>query len=78
MNPEQILLSLVTISPWLIVKIFILVLLLLYLVFATIVWRQVSLMNQMVEAQISPLLATVALLHVAAAVFLFLFALIIL
>lgn len=74
MSPEQILLMLVSLSPWFYVKIFVLVLLLFYTIFAAICLRQVDLMNQVVEAQISPVLRTIAILHLAGAIFTFLLA----
>ncbi|MBI4999750.1 hypothetical protein HZB97_03210 [Candidatus Gottesmanbacteria bacterium] len=78
MNPEQILLVIISLSPLIFVKIFLLILLLFYILFAAIILRQVTLMNRVVEAQISPFMQTIAVLHLAAAIFTFLFALIVL
>lgn len=78
MSPEQIFLAIISLSPLIFVKIFLLVLLLFYILFAAIILRQVTLMNRVVEAQISPFLATIAVLHLAFAIFTFLFALIVL
>ena len=72
MRVEEILLAIASLSPFIFVKIFILVLLLFYIIFAVIVFRQVELMNEMVEAQISPILRMLALFHLASAIFLFL------
>lgn len=74
MSPEQILLLFTSLSPLIFVKIFLLTLLLFYILFAAIVFRQVTLMNRVVEAQISPVLATIAVLHLAFAIFTFLLA----
>lgn len=78
MSPEQILFLLTSLSPWFFVKIFALTLLLFYIIFALIIWRQINLMNRVVEAQISPFLSTIAIFHLGIAVFLFLFALVVL
>lgn len=74
MSPEQILLLFTSLSPLIFVKIFLLTLLLFYILFAAIISRQVTLMNRVVEAQISPVLATIAVLHLAFAIFTFLLA----
>lgn len=74
MSPEQILLLFTSLSPLIFVKIFLLTLLLFYILFAAIIFRQVTLMNRVVEAQISPVLATIAVLHLAFAIFTFLLA----
>jgi len=75
MSPEQILLNIISISPFLWIKIFLLILLLFYILFAAIILRQINLMNEMVEAQISPILTTIAILHLGGALFTFLLAL---
>lgn len=69
MSPEQVLLSIASIPPWVFVKIFLLVLLLFYILFAAIILRQITLMNRVVEAQISPVLRLIALFHLGAAIF---------
>lgn len=78
MTPEQIAMLLTSLWPWGFVKIFLLTLLLFYAVFAAICLRQIDLMNQMVEAQISPALRMVAIIHLGAAVFVFLLTLFVL
>lgn len=66
------------ISPWSVVKIFILILLLLYVIFAAVLYRQVNLMNQILEAKFSPLLRLIALIHLLAIITILLIALVIL
>lgn len=60
------------------VKIFILILIVFYIVFSLICFRQVKLMNNMVEAQISPLLKLISLIHLGVAVAVFFWALVLL
>lgn len=69
---------LLSISPWLIAKIFILILLFLYFCFAGIIVRQVDLMNQVLEAKFSPIIRLVALVHLGATICIFFLALIVL
>lgn len=71
MTPEQFLFVLVSWWPWIFIKLFILILLLFYIIFAAICLRQIDLMNQVVEAQISPSLKLIGFLHLGAAVFIF-------
>jgi len=68
--------TIVNISPWLIVKIVILILLLMYIFFAAILNRQVTLMNHVLEAKFSPLIKLFALIHVLIIIFIFALALI--
>jgi len=75
MNPEQFLFFLTSLSPFIIIKVFVLTILALYIIFALICFRQVDLMNKVVEAQISPVLRLIALIHLGAAVFVFLLSL---
>lgn len=69
MTPEQFLMLFVSLWPWGFVKIFTVILALLYTIFAAICLRQIDLMNQMVEAQISPMLRLIAIVHLGAAIF---------
>lgn len=78
MTPEQFLILLSSWWPWLFVKFFVVILLLFYIIFAAICFRQIDLMNQMVEAQISPFLRLIGLIHLLAATGIFFLALIIL
>lgn len=78
MNLEAIFNFLFSISPWLLVKLFFLIALLLYGFFAGIIVRQVDLMNKILEAKFSPIIYLFALIHLVAVFFLFLLALIIL
>ncbi len=78
MSPEQLLVALVSLWPWGIVKLFTLVLLLFYIVFSSIAFRQIDLMSRMVEAQVTPVLKLVGLINLAASAGLFFLALILL
>ncbi len=75
MTPEQFLMLLVSWWPWVFVKILVTILALLYIIFAAICLRQIDLMNQMVEAQISPILRLIAIVHLGAAIFVLILAL---
>ncbi len=61
---------------WLFIKVFALVLFLLYFLLSLIIARQVDLMNQILGTNISPLLHLAVLIHAVAAGSLFLLALI--
>jgi hypothetical protein len=65
----------IRISPWSIVKIFILILLALYIIFAAVLNRQVTLMNQVLEAKFSPIIKLLAIIHLFVTLGLFLIAL---
>ena len=78
MTGKEIILVLISWWPWGFIKIFLIVLLLLYTVFAAICLRQIDLMNQVIEAQISPLLRLIAILHLSVAILILLYSLIIL
>jgi len=78
MTFETILKFLFSISPWSIVKIFILILSFLYICFAGIIVRQVDLMNQVLEAKFSPVIRLISLIHLGATIFIFFLALIVL
>ncbi len=69
MTPEQFLMLLVSWWPWVFLKIFTVILAFFYMIFSAICLRQIDLMNQMVEAQISPLLRLVGIVHLGAAIF---------
>jgi hypothetical protein len=60
----------------LIVKLFFVVLTLFYVVFLLVVYRQISLMTQVLDSHLSPLIRVVALGQIVAAVFLLVLALI--
>ena len=76
MNPETILKIIFSISPWFIAKIFIMILLFLYICLGGIILRQVDLMNQVLEAKFSPIIRLVSLAHLIVTIFIFLLALI--
>lgn len=65
MKAEDFFKIILSLSPFFLLKIFFLVGLAFYTVFSLVVFRQVSLMVNVVEAQISPLLKTLAALHLA-------------
>lgn len=75
MTPELLLQLLISWWPWIYLKLFFLIFFVLYIIFASILFRQIDLMNQMIEAQISPLLKLIGLIHLIAAISLFLLAL---
>lgn len=66
------------IDPWLLVKIMVSFALFLYVIFAGIMVRQVSLMTESLKLGLEWLLKTVAFLHFLGAAFIFLMALIVL
>lgn len=63
-------------SPFGIIKIAILILLFLYLAFAFIVLRQTNLMSKVVEADVTPTIQLIALVHFLSAVFVFIWVII--
>ena len=69
---------LIGISIWLIVKIFVLIALLFYLVFSFVVVRQVKLMIETVEVDFETQIKIISYVHLAFAAIVFIFALIIL
>ena len=73
---EQFLKDLVMIDVWLIVKIAILASLVIYVIFAGIVIRQVGLMRKTVKGELDLLLKFAAWIHLGAAIAVFLLALI--
>lgn len=77
MNNLNNVISFVTgISPWFVVKIVILVFLVMYFIFAAVLSRQVTLMNQVLEARFSPVLKLIALIQVLAVAAVFLISLV--
>lgn len=78
MNFEQLLITAVGLWPWGVVKLFSLVLLLFYIIFSAIAFRQIDLMSRMVEAQVTPVLRLIGLVNLGASLGLFLLALFIL
>lgn len=67
-----------TISPFLIIKIFLLLFLFFYIGFAFVVFSQEKFMSRVVEVPISPILAFLTQIHLFSAIGLFILALIIL
>lgn len=78
MSAQQLLLTIATLWPWGLIKVILLILLMLYIIVAGICFRQIDLMNQMVEAQISPVLRMIGLIHLLAAIIIFLMAVVLL
>ena len=78
MSVEKFLDLILKISPFLILKIFFLLILFFYTCFAWVVLRQEKFMSQVVEVPISPILSLLAAIHFWAAVGLFILALFIL
>lgn len=78
MTPEQLILLLISFWPWAYVKFFLLVLMIFYLIFAAILFRQIDLMSRMVEAQITPALKLIGLIHLGMALAVFLAVLVLL
>lgn len=52
-------------------KLFLLVLAFFYLIFAIVIYRQISLMSQVLNSKLSPIVKSIALLHIAAVSVLF-------
>jgi len=75
-NISSLVNAILTISPWFIIKIAVLILLVFYLIFAAVLNRQVSLMNQVLEAKFSPFLKFIAVIHLIAILLIFLLVLI--
>lgn len=73
---EEIFKSLFFISPFVIIKIAILILLLLYVAFAFIVERQTIIMSKVVEADVTENIKLASLLHLFSTIFLFIWVLI--
>ena len=78
MTPEQFILLLISFWPWAYIKFFLLVLMVFYLIFSVILFRQIDLMSQMVEAQITPALKLIGLIHLGLALAVFLAVLVLL
>jgi len=78
MNLEEIFNLLANISLLSVLKIFLILFLLFYIVLAWVVLRQEKFMNQVVEVPISPLLTLLANVHFWASLALFIFALFVL
>lgn len=71
MTIEQFIANLLQTAPFLIIKIFAVVLLFLHLSFSFVLIRQTKIMTQVVEAQISPALYTISIIHFLASLFVF-------
>lgn len=68
---EDAFLNILNSIPFLLFKPFIIVLLILHLLFSIVVVRQTKLMSKVVEAQISPAIYTISIIHLLYSVFLF-------
>lgn len=71
----ETIINIILASPLIIVKIAFLILLLLYLAFGFIVYRQAQVMTKIVEADVSPTIQLFALIHLLGIIFIFLWAL---
>lgn len=78
LSAEQILRFLLSISVWSVAKILVCFALLLYLVFAIVVLRQISLMIETLNGQLELPLKAIALLHLFGAILVFVLAILLL
>jgi hypothetical protein len=69
MTPDQFLLALLHVPLTIYVKIIFLILALFYIVFASIIFRQIDVMNRVVETQFASMLRLAGLLHFALSIF---------
>lgn len=76
MTIEQLIANLLQFVPSLLVKLFTVILLFLHLAFSFVLIRQTKVMIRVVEAQISPLLYTISIVHFLSSVFVFVWAII--
>lgn len=76
MTIEQFIVSLLLAMPFVLIKIFVVILLLLHLSFAFVLIRQTKVMIRVVEAQISPFLYTISIVHFLSSLFVFVWAMI--
>lgn len=76
MTLEQFIASLLATTPVFIIKIFVVILLFLHLSFSFVLVRQTKVMIRVVEAQISPLLYTISIIHFLSSLFVFLWTII--
>jgi len=70
MSPPQ-LTQLLNIDIWALVRIFVLILLLMYTIFALVIVRQVGLMTRALELKLEPLIKFISWVHLALAIFVF-------
>lgn len=71
MTTEQIIADLLQTMPFIIIKIFAVALLLLHLAFSLVLMRQIKIMVHVVEAQISPALYSITIIHFLSSLFVF-------
>lgn len=71
----DVLVDIIQRSPLILIKLALLILLLLYIAFGVIVYRQTQMMTKVVEADASPTVELVAFVHLLGTIFLFLWAL---
>lgn len=74
MTIEEFILRIIPLLPAFLIKVIAVTLFLLHFVFSIVVTRQTKLMLSVVEAQISPLIYTIALIHLAASLFVLIWA----
>ncbi|MBI3380250.1 hypothetical protein HY029_05845 [Candidatus Gottesmanbacteria bacterium] len=76
MTIEQFITTFLQTTPFAIIKILVIILLLLHLSFSFVLMRQTKLMTHVVEAQISPLLYSISIIHLLSSLFVFLWTMI--
>lgn len=76
MTIEQLIANLIQTAPFILIKLFAIVLLLLHLAFSFVLVRQTKVMIHVIEAQISPALYTVSLIHFLSSLFVLVWAVI--
>ncbi|KKR33729.1 MAG: hypothetical protein UT63_C0012G0008 [Candidatus Gottesmanbacteria bacterium GW2011_GWC2_39_8] len=78
MNFEQLLASLINFSPFLLIKVLVLILTFFYILVAFVIFRQTSLMTKVVEAEVSSMIELITGVHFLSAIFVFILGLVIL
>lgn len=69
MIPEELLTAIFSGVPYLLIKLFVIILLLLHLSFSAVLTRQTKLMITVVEANISPAIYAVSIIHLLTSLF---------
>lgn len=63
MTPDEIIFNLLSRLPFILIKIFTIILLLMHVLFSVIILRQTRIMSKIVEAQISPTIYLISIIH---------------
>ncbi len=69
MTLEQFIINIIQATPFVLLKLFAIVLLFFHLAFSFVLMRQIKIMSHVVEAQISPALYTISILHFFSSLF---------